>query len=183
MHMTLDQQQPLMLRVPADTAAAFADPAFHTELTDALGGTDCRTADEEADLVIAWLCDRLVVDRAPAADRFPGVQLIAAERAHHLARDHVADEDDQLHEGELLDMAGWYLHPDTDWSDWPWDDDHPQHGSRVDDLIRAGALIAAEIDRRWRAGDRPTVIPGEVAASLAATETSTDTQSQESSHR
>ena len=88
------------------------------------------------------------------------VRLVEAERHRHFRRGYDAAHDDQFWRGELVDMAGWWLHPDSSIVDWPWDDDWPEHGERVDDLIKAAALIVAEVDRRIRDGEQPTAGTG-----------------------
>lgn len=62
-----------------------------------------------------------------------------------------SERDDQYCSGQLVDAAICYaLHvsdPAMIPSIWPWDDVHWKPRTRREDLIRAGALIAAEIDR------------------------------------
>jgi hypothetical protein len=112
------------------------------------------------------------------ADKKSGVELIAAERARQVEVEGWTPEHDAKHAGESLAMAACcYVLPTSmrkyqrrailepfqapDRGDrtravpvlWPW---HPNHWKptedRVRDLVKAGALIAAEIDRLQRAG-------------------------------
>ena len=84
-----------------------------------------------------------------------GAELIVAERQRQIEQENwSAGHDDAHQHGELRDAASCYLldagvHPTGDpggW--WPWDDawwkpsDDP-----VRNLVKAGALLAAEIDR------------------------------------
>lgn len=100
-----------------------------------------------------------------------GIQLIAAERARQIEGEGwSAEHDDKHRELELLRAAESYLtaviSPDEEgdengqtrpgW-DWPWDrkrwkpSDDP-----VRNLVKAGALIAAELDRLQRKSATPT---------------------------
>jgi hypothetical protein len=125
----------------------------------------------------------LLRESLPAEDRAVtrgeqsgGVALIAAERARQVsAEGWSAQHDDQHETGELLAAAARYLDAGSDYDlggrlpDWPWE---PHWFKPSDDLIRnlvkAGALIAAEIDRQQRkaaliagAEDRAVTAPQE----------------------
>ena len=95
-----------------------------------------------------------------------GVQLIAAERTRQIADEgYDATHDDGYTEHQLLHAASSYVdvvaHPD-EWamengtladptSDWPWDKEWWKPSpDPVRNLVKAGALIAAEIDRLQR---------------------------------
>jgi hypothetical protein len=125
-----------------------------------------RDAPERVPHVIAQLIEAIEGLRAlPAEDRAVtqgeqsgGVALIAAERARQeVAEGWSAQHDDQHETGELLAAAARYLDAGSDYDlggrlpDWPWE---PHWFKSSDDLIRnlvkAGALIAAEIDRQQR---------------------------------
>lgn len=97
-----------------------------------------------------------------------GAELIAAERIRQVYIEQFCDEHDDLHGcGELVMAAICYLKPDVcgvtvhqkpgSWvsrripSLWPWEADFWKPKGRISDLVRAGALIAAEIDRLQRA--------------------------------
>lgn len=93
-----------------------------------------------------------------------GVRLIAEERSRQLAEEGYDARHDRSHSpGELASAGAAYalledflartaehgVHPITL---WPWDDDSfkpvvGEPGARIKNLIRAGALIAAAIDR------------------------------------
>jgi len=84
----------------------------------------------------------------------PGLLRIAAERLRHFRMGHDDSHDDRFAGGQLAAMALWYADETSGFMEWPWDEpaeDMPQHSDRVQDLVRAGALIAAEIDRLMRA--------------------------------
>jgi len=107
-----------------------------------------------------------------------GVHLIAAERARqrkdegwdeHHDSEHadgemalaaacyaIVDADAVAHKGFLDDLWGM-LWPTTGWSIKWWKPKDP-----LRNLVRAGALIAAEIDRRLRAGEKMLPRRGEV---------------------
>lgn len=86
-----------------------------------------------------------------------GAELIAAERRRQVTVEGWTEDHDDRHEGgELAYAAICYLDPDD--ADrielcWPWDmvDFKPSEGDRLRDLVKAGALVAAEIDRLLRA--------------------------------
>ncbi len=93
-----------------------------------------------------------------------GVVLISMERRRQILdeRWHAA-HDDQHEEGELAMAAASYAVNSSDPggpddrppSTWPWELQWWKPKTPIQDLIRAGALIAAEIDRRLRKGERP----------------------------
>ena len=84
-----------------------------------------------------------------------GVELIAAERQRQIAVKGYTPEHDDAHEGaELLAAAAWYLDNGSEYDfglglpPWPWGPDvWKASDDRVQQLTKAGALIAAEIDR------------------------------------
>jgi len=83
-----------------------------------------------------------------------GAEMIAKERQKQvLKHGYIGGWDDQWTEGELIDAAMQYLGADLI-SCWPstWDKENykPCEPDRINDLVVAGALIAAEIDRLKR---------------------------------
>lgn len=101
-----------------------------------------------------------------------GIESIAAERARQIEQEGWTPEhDDQHTSGEIGLAAAYYAAPVeitcefdkptsgnsagedhvfhfTEWRvAWPWDESWRKPKSRREDLVRAGALIAAEIDR------------------------------------
>lgn len=86
-----------------------------------------------------------------------GADLIAAERRRQIDEEGYAAYHDAAHETQELAVAAWCylgayvgpLLPDSTPPDWPWDgtDWKPTLGDPVRRLVKAGALIAAEIDR------------------------------------
>lgn len=91
-----------------------------------------------------------------------GIELIAAERERkQKIGTRTAGKDAKLDNGELLDAAQCYLNAAfateelisvdcaTEMIDqcWPFDGDPNLSDGTIDNLVRAGALIAAEIDR------------------------------------
>ena len=94
----------------------------------------------------------------------PGVDLIAKERRRQQrAEGWTADHDDAHEDGELAAAAACYALRSRRrrYGDrripqkWPWDSVWWNPKGPIRDLVRAGALIAAEIDRRLRAGEKP----------------------------
>jgi len=92
----------------------------------------------------------------------PAIKLIAAERREQARKGWTAEHDDVHRDGELVVAATCYslvpfcsehgcdaaITPES----WPWDADSwkPSPGDPIRDLVKAAALIAAEIDRRLR---------------------------------
>jgi hypothetical protein len=100
-----------------------------------------------------------------------GAELIAAERRRHVEQEGWTPAHDDEHDcGEMIDAAVCYAEragegmggqPWEDWMDsvpngWPWSPDwwnpEPRKGKpnldqQIRNLVKAGALIAAEIDR------------------------------------
>ncbi len=90
------------------------------------------------------------------------LNIIAAERGRQIASERYRPEHDDLHrEGELAFAAAAYavgaandVQADP-YGLWPasWDGDGFKPTGTIRDLIKAGALIVAEIERRQRAGE------------------------------
>jgi hypothetical protein len=88
-----------------------------------------------------------------------GAELIAAERERQVsAEGWTPEHDDQHTRGELAKAAGVYAMPaNASWKEvaWPWEPESfkhkpPTREGRIRELTKAGALIAAEIDRLHR---------------------------------
>ena len=98
-----------------------------------------------------------------------GAQLIAAERRRQITElGRTPDRDSNYVSGELCDAAISYAQAaakqargeshqwiqgmaSTGMAPWPWEDEWwKPSGSQVRNLVKAGALIAAEIDRLQR---------------------------------
>lgn len=91
-----------------------------------------------------------------------GIELIAAERQRQIEQEGWTPEHDAEHgKGELAEAAACYAMPErarqTGVSDllWPWDEKwwKPTPNDRIRELVKAGALIAAEIDRLQRVAE------------------------------
>ena len=90
-----------------------------------------------------------------------GVELIAAERERQVsAEGWSADHDDAHDDNQLAEAAMCYAcPPDVDLREdgpplgWPWEYTwwKPTPDDRIRELVKAGALLAAEIDRLQRA--------------------------------
>lgn len=76
-----------------------------------------------------------------------GVELITEERQRQIDVEGWSAEHDDKNNNDvsLSGAAAAYLTNDIDF--WPWDEEWYKPTSRVRDLVKAGALIAAEIDR------------------------------------
>jgi len=92
----------------------------------------------------------------------PGVELIATERQRQMTKEgwtHGHD-DAEHYNSELLQASKAYIisaeHGRVPVADdtWPWDDGF-KPTTPIRDLVKSGALIAAEIDRRLRSGEKP----------------------------
>lgn len=95
-----------------------------------------------------------------------GIELIAAERRRQVEKEGWSESHDDGHdEGALACAAACYAmpaecrlmkqHRNVPIA-WPWYDEwwKPTPNDRVRELVKAGALIAAEIDRLQRAAER-----------------------------
>ena len=90
-----------------------------------------------------------------------GIELIADERTRQVAEEGWTPEHDAGHtDGELADAAACYamteyeravseLYHDRRYYLWPFNEESwkPSPNDRIRELVKAGALIAAEIDR------------------------------------
>lgn len=101
-----------------------------------------------------------------------GVELIAAERKRHVSEEGWTPEHDDEHRGgEMAGAAICYATPEDEReyhggptfrshapAGWPWDADwwKPCAEDRIRELVKAGALLAAEIDRLKRATPDPS---------------------------
>ena len=86
-----------------------------------------------------------------------GIELIARERQRQITEEGWTSEHDNTHRnGELVLAAMTYADEAhigsvrLIGSTWPWDEKWWKPGSPVRNLVKAGALIAAEIDRLQR---------------------------------
>lgn len=97
-----------------------------------------------------------------------GIELIAAERRRQIEQEKWDSEHDDDHwKGELAQAGACYAlgkkevgrkfyHEDVraeiSFDLWPWEDNwwKPSPKNRIKELVKAGALIAAEIDRLQR---------------------------------
>lgn len=89
-----------------------------------------------------------------------GLRLIAAERNRQVEEEGWTPEHDDTHdEGELASAAAVYALPMDEYTNeddrmliWPWEYAwyKPTPDDRLGELVKAGALIAAEIDRLLR---------------------------------
>lgn len=81
------------------------------------------------------------------------IEAIAAERQRQIeVEGWTPEHDDDHNNGELADAAACYARGRCMSSVWPWDDNWWKPGSgRRRQLVKAGALIVAEIERLDRA--------------------------------
>lgn len=100
-----------------------------------------------------------------------GSERIHAERIRQMVDEgFTAEHDDKFTIGELLDAAEGYLTAAQLAEDgllhtdgippyrWPWDESWWKPSENpIDNLVKAGALIAAEIDRLLRAAKQPAL--------------------------
>lgn len=110
--------------------------------------------------------------------KFKGLELIAEERVRQISEEgNYPKKDDTYLQGELISAAKCYVTAarmqvrgatlDTvkaridlgDFAWWPWDRDSFKPDTPLRNLVKAGALIAAEIDRMHRAAERDAPEP------------------------
>lgn len=89
-----------------------------------------------------------------------GIEAIQAERNSQPVRGYTTEHDAKYTKNELLLAAEAHLYygedpeaPDIAQQAWPWDPELFHLNTPVSSLAKAGALIAAEIDRRFAAGE------------------------------
>ncbi len=120
---------------------------------------------QEAHARMKALLLRLAVE-FPAPTNADGVALIAAERSRHFSEEGwTSSLDDEQKNGELAEAAACYAlyavtqtrlgfnpqgTPPDVLAHWPWEEHAWKPRHRIRNLVRAGALIAAEIDRLRR---------------------------------
>lgn len=120
---------------------------------------------DEADAIAAWNRRTAPPESAPTEAPTP-IELIARERSRQVAQeDRTLAHDDEHTDGELADAAACYAAPeifrDSTISGvpraWPFDAASwkPTPDDRVRELVKAGALIVAEIERLQRASPEP----------------------------
>lgn len=136
-----------VIQVP--TEAGFQALPFEVVVCSACGWN--ITAKEER---LQAEVERLRLGGAPGA-----AGLIAAERKRQIdAEGWTAEHDDRHEFGELALAAACYALTHRwrrafVWRIWPWSVNNFKPKDRITDLVRAGALIAAEIDRLLRRKD------------------------------
>lgn len=82
-----------------------------------------------------------------------GAEMIAAERQRQIEAENWTPEHDDRHlPGDLASAGAAYALNDDEF--WPWPDWWNPGDDDVRRLVKAGALIAAEIDRLLRAVER-----------------------------
>lgn len=101
-----------------------------------------------------------LTEPAPAAMSV-GADMITVERYRQMtAEGWTAEHDDEHDRGQLLRATKAYLDEvfsGTGLRHWPWDRSHWKPSTDpIRNLVKAGALIAAEIDRLTRKHDAPT---------------------------
>jgi hypothetical protein len=115
------------------------------------------------------MAEQFTTDPADGEQAMPlsGVELIALERARQVTSEGWTPEHDDRHEQrEMAKAASCYAYEAarTDVQRaadapnvpllWPWENAWWKPTDRVRDLVKAGALCAAEIDRLLRAGEQ-----------------------------
>jgi hypothetical protein len=115
---------------------------------------------ENALACIGWAISHLNVSPEENKINLTGVERIAAERKRQIEEEGWTEKhDDQWEHGELAEAAATYAslpHWEgrfINWRKilWPWDDEwYKPETDRIRELEKAGALIAAEIDRLLR---------------------------------
>lgn len=129
------------------------------------------TPEQIAQGFVAWLNRQPPATPEPqqevGADR-DGAEMILAERRRQVAydgEDWTLEHDDTHDQGELVAAAIIYANPPlgSGWAPedeapdgWPWEPESYKPKDQISNLVRAGALIAAEIDRLQRAQPEPS---------------------------
>ena len=159
--------------------------ASHKCIALVFGETD-EEASETAAKIVAWSQESASVLREAATptnekEFIPGTKLIERERERQIDKEGYDSRHDEEHDGgELADAAACYacgaasivrgasveelVEPMTNAFDsmltWPWDaQEFKLKDDPIRDLVIAGALIAAEIDRLQRLADSSALSP------------------------
>lgn len=127
------------------------DGQGYVKIEEDLHLSEIHVCETHADELRMLLLNRLTVGVAG------GVDMIAQERwRQKKEKGYTAEHDDEHDKGELTRAAAYYavskevgqLHVSIG---WPFSDRPPTDHTRIEELAKAGALIAAEIDRLLRA--------------------------------
>ncbi len=150
-----------------DAAAASIIKDLHVVVVTESGRTTQRLAD------LGWkpkrssieglrnLLDYISVQLAALSRPLPkggsrGCDDIAAERQRQISKEGwTPDHDDEHSDGAMASAALCYIDPELVLRHWPWDRKWWKPSDRRRDLVKAGALIAAEIDRLDRSSSPP----------------------------
>lgn len=142
-----------------ETSAIVDDPAGPKVILKS--GRELAIAGATHDELQAWLFD-MITQHGPSADASYVTRLILQERLRQVHQEgHTAAHDDQHDREELALAAAWYALPESyrlglknlGASFHPWAEVGPSdaEADRVRDLVIAGALIVAELERLERA--------------------------------
>lgn len=111
-----------------------------------------------------WLAKRVITLQAQLGVEVlskAAIDVLTERQRQQSVEGWTPEHDDQYEDGELVDAAACYAQDSSLWDcvgeppcDWPWPDEwwKPSNDMRRN-LIKAGALILAEIERRDRAAD------------------------------
>lgn len=147
-------------RVTRQQVAPNAETAVDVAIALGVGLSDRRTGwiEQQSGRVLVTVSG--IVD----ASRQSGAALIARERSRQIAEEGYTPEFDRAYEGLQLTWAalayvenaiqhvlepksGWLNETDPVPAYWPWSVETWKPNGYIDDLVRAGALLAAELDR------------------------------------
>jgi hypothetical protein len=119
---------------------------------------DIGSTEREHIIGLCALLERAYTHPAAPVGVSEGVALIAAERRRQIeAEGWTPEHDDEHNDGAMALAAATYALPvkhrgDPDYPRfWPWEISWWKPGDRIRELTKAGALIAAEIERLHRA--------------------------------
>lgn len=134
-------------------------PVAVMDTRDALGL--CAPTEEDFPALYALQGNRVRLVLDETAENKALRDVVAERRRQISAEGWTPDHDDEHNNGELADAAACYavasmrLSKRTvpDW--WPWADDWWKPACNRRNLVRAGALILAEIERLDRAASKP----------------------------
>lgn len=116
---------------------------------------NCNCLDDEGESTKdgVWLCDACQLDLLEELHGKPGIKLIAQERQRQIEVEGFTEQGDEEYDfNQLKDAAVAYLlaikEPLFACDEyWPWDKEYFKPKDYKSNLVRAGALIAAELDR------------------------------------
>jgi hypothetical protein len=131
-----------------------------TELLRPIIGIENRTAQEVFDIMCGRFC-ALPASEAGWRDSQAAIDVLAERLRQIEAEGWTPEHDDKHTKGEMAKAAACYAAGYPIATLWPWGDEWWKFSDRRRNLVKAGALILAEIERLDRLSSAPDRRAGE----------------------